>query len=92
MKRIEMDAVDKLSELYVIRAKNDSKMTDLKPSNSLWRNNMLRRAFWYSGEILNCGLPRVEKLIKEHDRVKKQVKLIWQVVSAILRTFVLSDY
>ena len=25
-------------------------------------------------------------------RVKKQVKLIWQVVSDILRTFVLSDY
>ncbi len=74
MKKIEMDAEDKLTYAYKKTAVNDSAMTDLKPSNTQWRNDMLRRAFWYNGEILNCGLPRVEYLIKRKDTAKTQVR------------------
>jgi CDP-glycerol glycerophosphotransferase len=74
MKKIEKDAEDQLSAIYLLWAKNDSQMTDLKPSNSRWRNEMLRRAFWYDGEILNCGLPRVEYLIKNKPEKYAQIR------------------
>ncbi len=74
MKKIEKDAGDKLPLAYMLMAKNDSDMTDMKPSNSQWRNDMLRRAFWYSGEIFNCGLPRVERLIKKCSDMKTYIK------------------
>lgn len=74
MKKIEKDAEDKLEAVYLMLAENDSRMTDLKPSNSQWRNDMLRRAFWYNGEIMNCGLPRVERLIKEQGQVRDRIR------------------
>lgn len=74
MKKIEKDAEDKLDVGYLQLARNDSKMTDLKPSNSRWRNEMLRRAFWYDGEILDCGLPRVEHLLKNRKTVREAVR------------------
>ncbi len=74
MKKIEKDAEDKLTAAYLMLARNDSDMTDLKPSNSRWRTAMLRRAFWYTGEILNCGLPSVERLIKDRAETKKRIR------------------
>lgn len=74
MKKIEKDAQDKLEAVYLMLAENDSRMTDLKPSNSQWRNDMLKRAFWYDGEILNCGLPRVEYLIKNHKKLYSDIR------------------
>lgn len=74
MKKIEKDAIEKLGTGYLLLALNDSRMTDLKPSNSRWRNDMLRRAFWYDGEILNCGLPRVEYLLKNRQKMYTEVR------------------
>lgn len=63
LKKIEKD-YEKLSPEYVANAKRDSAMTDLYISNSSFCTNMYRNSFWYSGEILECGSPRNDILLK----------------------------
>lgn len=65
LKQIEKDAEDKLPKDYLDSAKNDSKMANLLLSNSKWCTEMYKRAFWYDGEILECGSPRCDQLYKK---------------------------
>lgn len=61
LKRVEKDVKDELPGYYVDSAINDSKMADLFLSNSKWCTEMYRRAFWYDGEVLECGSPRCDR-------------------------------
>lgn len=71
LKRIEGDCRDMLGEAYIRNAKRDSEMTDLYLSNSRFCTNMYRSAFWYRGEILECGSPRVDCLLRPNpDRIR----------------------
>ena len=36
--------------------------------------DMYRRAFWYTGEILECGTPRMDQLLKQKTVVKNQIR------------------
>lgn len=58
LKRIEGDVADKLGYSYVQRAKLDSKACSLMISGSRMHTELIHRAFWYDGEILECGIPR----------------------------------
>ncbi|MBO5856418.1 MAG: CDP-glycerol glycerophosphotransferase family protein [Alistipes sp.] len=58
LKRIERDAEDKLGYSYLQRAKHDSKVCDLMISGSAMHTELIHRAFWYDGEVLECGIPR----------------------------------
>lgn len=58
LKRIERDAEAQLSYSYLCRAKNDSKVCDLMISGSAMHTELIHRAFWYDGEVLECGIPR----------------------------------
>lgn len=58
LKRIEADAEAKLGYSYIQRAKQDSKACDLMISGSSMHTELIKRAFWYDGEILECGIPR----------------------------------
>lgn len=74
LKKIEKDAENALSEHWKKLAKHDSNITDLYISNSRFCTEMYRRAFWYDGEILECGSPRCDYMInypKGDGRVKK---------------------
>ena len=62
LKRIEGDAESALDEKYVRAAKKDSEMSDLFVSNSAFLTEIYRRAFWYGGEVLECGFPRNDML------------------------------
>lgn len=62
LKRIEGDAADALDENYVKAAKKDSAMCDLFLSNSVFLTELYRRAFWYPGQVLECGFPRNDLL------------------------------
>lgn len=64
LKKIEKDAQDVLEPKYIEQAKHDSEMIDLMVSNSRFCTNMYKTAFWYNGEILECGSPRNDILIK----------------------------
>lgn len=63
-KCIEGDAEAELPINYLLSAKNDSKMIDLMVSNSRWSTKLYRRAFWYTGEIIECGSPRLDKYMR----------------------------
>lgn len=58
LKRIEGDVAEKLGYSYVQRAKLDSKACSLMISGSRMHTELIHRAFWYDGEILECGIPR----------------------------------
>ncbi len=74
LKRIEGDAVDALDADYVATAKKDSQMADLFLSNSKFLTDVYRRAFWYDGEILECGSPRNDVLFGERPELEKKVR------------------
>lgn len=58
LKRIEGDALDGLGYSYLRKARRDSQICDLMISGSRMHSDIVRRAFWYDGEIMECGLPR----------------------------------
>ena len=79
LKRVEKEAENALSKVYVDAAKADSKMINVFLSSSKWETDLYRRAFWYDGEILECGYPRQDSLFtsteKDVQRIRKKLKL-----------------
>lgn len=74
LKRIEGDAVEALDPEYVATAKMDSRLADLFLSDSRFLTDIYRRAFWYDGEILECGFPRNDILFGEHPELTEKVR------------------
>ena len=59
VKKIEYNAIEKLSEYYKKVMKNDNKMIDLALSNcEFMTEKIFRESFKYKGEILKVGLPK----------------------------------
>lgn len=74
LKRIEGDAADALDPAYVRAAREDSRMSDLFLSDSRFLTEIYRRAFWYDGEVLECGFPRNDVLFGEHPELVEKVR------------------
>lgn len=74
LKRIEGDAGDALPPDYIRSAKKDSQMADLFLSDSRFLTEIYRRAFWYGGEILECGFPRNDILTQAHPEIAARVR------------------
>ena len=77
MKKIEKDAENKLDFLYLKSAKNDSKMIDLCLSNSYFMTKFYEKSFWYKGDILQSGSPKMDFLLNStsDDLVRIKEKL-----------------
>lgn len=75
LKKVEKDAELVLPGFYIRRAICDSKNADLFVSNSLWETKLYKKSFWYSGEILEEGIPRNDILInsKNHMKIKEEI-------------------
>lgn len=58
LKKIEKDAEKELPNDYVKSAIVDSDNCDLMVSSGAFFTDMIKRAFWYQGGILECGTPR----------------------------------
>ena len=58
LKRVERDVEDRLGFSYVQKAKRDSKVCDLMISGCRANTELIKRSFWYSGKILEKGIPR----------------------------------
>lgn len=71
LKKIEGDYANHLSGSYVKNAKKDSAMTNLYISNGAYCSAMYRRAFWYPGEILECGSPRLDAFVLPQKEEKR---------------------
>lgn len=74
LKHIENDCADSLSERYIMQAKHDSKMIDIFISNSSFRTNNFKTAFWYGGEVLEIGSPRDDIFYNPKSRVELKAK------------------
>ena len=58
IKYIEKEAEKYLTEKYVRDSKYDSSITDLILSGSDFQTNVIKKSFWYDGEIFKKGVPR----------------------------------
>jgi CDP-glycerol glycerophosphotransferase len=65
LKKIEKDAEQKLSEITIQIAKNDSKLADYFISNSDFCTKLYQNSFWYNGAILEFGSPRCDVLFNK---------------------------
>ncbi len=74
LKRIEADAEGALDGSYVVAAKKDSAICDLFLSNSVFLTGIYRRAFWYQGEVLECGFPRNDVLFGPGEAAAQKVR------------------
>lgn len=74
LKMIENDAVNTLPESYVKMAKYDSSQIDLLLSGCKFSSEIFKRAFWYNGEIFECGTPRCDILFQQNESIIKSIK------------------
>ena len=74
LKRVEKDAVGVLPYYYINAAKRDSKMADVYLSSGKWDTHIYRTAFWYDGEIVECGYPRQDILFQNDKEQKEKIK------------------
>lgn len=74
VKSVEKAAENKLSNEYISKAKNDSKMTNLMISNGKYITNLFKNSFWYDGEVLECGFPRNDILIQNSTTLRDELK------------------
>lgn len=73
-KKVEREAVETLNPDYVKASIYDSKQIDLMISNSKWVTNNYRENFWYSGKILETGLPRNDVFFKDIEGSRQRVE------------------
>lgn len=73
-KKVEGDVRDKLLFSQIKQSQHNSSMIDLLISNAKWLTDIYKRAFWYQGEILECGYPKNDIFYKEHHYEQKKVK------------------
>lgn len=79
LKKVYADILDKITFIDKIVMKYNSKIADLYISNSKRTSEIYRRAFWYSGNILECGSPRNDIFFEDStpyiQKVQKHFKL-----------------
>lgn len=73
LKQIEQDVEDSLPKNYVEMAKRDSQKCDLLLSGCEFSTEIFKRAFWYDGEIFECGTPRNDLLFQPNLDKKEKV-------------------
>lgn len=75
LKKIELDAIESLSSVYLRRMKQDSAYCNLFLSESRFTTNLYRRSFLYDGEILEKGSPRNDVFFdkNKHGFIKQSV-------------------
>lgn len=73
-KRVEQDAEDKLPAAYIAEAKATAAVTDLMTACTQEQFDEFRKAFWYDGEILKCGLPRNDIFFRRDDKLVARLK------------------
>lgn len=73
-KMIEKDAQKSLATAYIKQAKQNGIDTDLMISNNSFMTGIYASAFWYSGKIVRCGLPRNAPLVNHGEGIKEEIR------------------
>lgn len=74
LKRIEKDVLESLAPDFEEGAIRDSKHTDLLLSNCGFETGVLRRVFWYDGEIAEFGAPRNDVFFNPDPKISIKVR------------------
>ncbi|MBR4003096.1 MAG: CDP-glycerol glycerophosphotransferase family protein, partial [Clostridia bacterium] len=74
LKCVEKDVEEFLDSGYVLKAKQDGKLSDFIISGSEHQTKVIKRAFWFNGEILKTGLPRDDALFKDNRKDIEDLK------------------
>ena len=78
-KRVEGAATDTLSPDYIKRAKHDSSMIDLMISGSTFFTSLIKNYFWYTGQIMECGTPRLDVFFRDQQTIIAKVRQCFEV-------------
>lgn len=81
LKKIEGDAAEHFSTKYIEACKEDSKKIDLLLSGCEFSTQIFKRAFWYDGEILECGTPRCDIFFDDTEKAKEKVFNFYNIES-----------
>lgn len=79
LKFIEKEVEDKLDPGYVAESKADSRETDLVLSGSRQFTEIARRAFWYDGEIFECGVPCNDPFFAPGDAARQAIRSMFTI-------------
>ncbi|MBQ7266092.1 MAG: CDP-glycerol glycerophosphotransferase family protein [Firmicutes bacterium] len=81
LKKVEGDAQESLSLLYMKNVKSNSKLVDIYVSGNKFVTDLYRRAFFYTGKILEVGVPRTDVLYDEEKKIeiKNKVKKFYNI-------------
>ena len=74
LKKMYGDIPDKINLFDKRNIQYNSKIQDLFVSNSDFYSQIYRRAFWYKGEILQCGSPRNDIFFTEDRQCRQRVQ------------------
>jgi CDP-glycerol glycerophosphotransferase len=74
LKAIEGDAESDLGINYIENAKYDSKQISYVLSGCEFSSQIFKNSFWYNGEVLNTGTPRIDYLLEQ----SKNVDVLYQ--------------
>lgn len=75
LKKIEKDTEQTLEKTYIEHAKYDSSIADIIISGCDYYSNIVRNAFWYNGEILECGTPRLDDFFSVTPEKIREIKV-----------------
>ena len=75
LKKVERDAEGKLGYSYWRKAKRDSEVCDLMISGCTANTDLIKRSFWYSGEILEAGIPRNDIFFNKEQHLEIRERL-----------------
>lgn len=78
LKKIGGD-VEKAGQIEKKIIQYNSAIADLMVSNSRMTSEIYRRAFWYSGEIVECGSPRNDIFFENNQLCKASVKRYFKI-------------
>ena len=79
LKKVEMDVQAALSNEYIAYAKRDSACIDLFLSCCRWCSDLYHRAFWYSGPILERGIPKNDLYFTDHGEARRKIEEYYHI-------------
>lgn len=79
LKKVEKDAEEKLTPLYLQSSKHDSQMANLFLSGAKWRTKNFRNSFWYDGEILEMGSPKSDIFYGDTDTIREKARTFFKI-------------
>lgn len=68
LKTIEKDAEKHLPQSYINAAKQDSERINYIISGCGFSSNIFKNSFWYDGDVIECGTPRIDYLLNFNNR------------------------